>query len=123
VSIEYLLPRTGTSRLVVYPSFAQHPFAYVRSDVRDAHPLALAGIQEANHLDSHELHVREVQDDLRSAGPDLLLQLLEALGLEPPDEAHPRDFAALDPFDLERHLESSGRARRLLQGRGRAEPR
>jgi hypothetical protein len=54
---------------------------------------------------------------------DLRLQLLKALGLQPPNEAKRCDFATVSPFNLEGHLESSVNAKHILQGQRLAEPR
>src|ERR1700722_16465450 len=62
------------------------PVANVRRAVEERYPLRFTHSEEANNLEIDQLHFPQIDRDLRSAFPDLLLQFRQMFRLYSPNE-------------------------------------
>src|SRR6202162_4202998 len=86
------------------------PVAYVRRAVKEPYPLCFTSPEEANNLDINQVHLLQIQRDLRPAIPDLLLQFRQMLPLHSPNQANPCAGLIRICFDLQRHTRPVGRS-------------
>src|SRR6266478_2471871 len=94
--------------ILLIPLFAD-PVAYVRRAVKERDPLCFTSPEEANNLDIHQVHLLQIQRDLRPAIPDLLLQFRQMLRLYPPNESNLRAGPFGISLDLQGHTRPVGR--------------
>src|SRR5882762_8152510 len=76
------------------------PLTYVGRAVEERDALCFAGPEEANNLYVDQVQFLQIQRDLRSALPDLLLQFRQMFRLHPPNESNPRAGPIRILFDL-----------------------
>src|SRR5882762_3066480 len=93
--------------ILLVPLFAD-PVAYVRRAVKEPYPLCFTSPEEANNLDINQVHLLQIQRDLRPAIPDLLLQFRQMLRLHSPNQANLCAGPIGICFDLQRIFDLSG---------------
>src|SRR3984893_19485043 len=93
--------------ILLIPLFAD-PVAYVRRAVQERDPLCFTSHEEANNLDIDQVHFLQIDYDLRSALPDLLLQFRQMFRLHPPNESNLRAGPFGISFDLQGHIRLVG---------------
>src|ERR1700674_5193327 len=79
--------------------FFADPVAYVRRAVEERDPLCFTSPEEANNLDIDQVHFLQIDYDLRSALPNLLLQFRQMFRLHSPNESYRRSRPVRIPFD------------------------
>src|SRR5882672_4767343 len=90
-------------------SLSANPVAYVRRAVEERDPLCFASPEEANNLDIDQVHFLQIDYDLRSALPNLLLQFSQMFRLHSPNESNRRAGSFGISFDLQGHVRPVGR--------------
>src|SRR6266481_5098697 len=80
------------------------PVAYVRRAVEERDPLCFTSPEETNNLDIDQVHLLQIDYDLRSALPNLLLQFSQMFRLHSPNESNRRAGPFGISFDLQGHI-------------------